>query len=51
VLTLAQLLKENGEYETHLIARGVKNWRPALSSLRRNLLSDYRSLDVRKLER
>ncbi|MCP3462541.1 tyrosine-type recombinase/integrase [Bradyrhizobium sp. CCGUVB23] len=51
VLTLSALLREGGPYETALKARHYKNTKTALSALRRRLLPQYKTTDIRKLER
>jgi integrase len=48
--TLAVLLAEGGPYEAHLVARGLVNRKPALSSLRRGL-RPHMAVDVAVLSR
>ena len=47
----AALIAEGGPYETSLKERHYKNTQTALSTLRRNLLPEHRSTDIRKLTR
>jgi hypothetical protein len=49
-VTVGALLAEGGEYEKSLLARDYKKPKTALSALRRNLLPDHSSTNIRDLD-